>query len=167
MYSISYSHMGKFKVAENKMIVHIQSVDYQNRKMPVNQHNLLIDTGAFITMLNKATAEERGYPIVDVKGCAISGFSQQGLLCDVRKIPVVIFCGFTIKDVLVATPHYDNVTVSEVLGMNVLENFDIGLEQAKGEIYLNKRAFFVSEKPKYKSGEISLLTETSGQLVPK
>ena len=51
--------------------------------------------------------------------------------------------------------------VSEVLGMNVLENFDIGLEQTKGEIYLNKRASFVSEKPKYRSGAVSLLTETS------
>ena len=38
-------------------------------------------------------------------------------------------------------------------------NFDIGLEQTKSEIYLNKRASFVSEKPKYKSGEISLFTE--------
>jgi hypothetical protein len=153
--------MGKFKVSENKIIIHIQSVDYQNRKMPVNQHSLQIDTGAFITMLNKSSAEERGYPIVDEKGCAISGFSQQGLLCDVRKIPVVIFCGFTIKDVIIATPHHDNVAVSEVLGMNVLENFDFGLNQDKGEIYLNKRDSFASEKPKYKSGEVSLLIETS------
>jgi hypothetical protein len=51
--------------------------------------------------------------------------------------------------------------VSEVLGMNILENFDFGLNQDKGEIYLNKRDSFVSGKPKYKSGEISLFTETS------
>jgi len=161
MYNVRYSHKGNVDVAENKIITEIQSIDYRNRQRPVSRHDLLIDTGAFITMLNKVTAEERGYPIVDVKGCAISGFSQQGLLCDVRKIPVVIFCGFTIKDVFIATPHYDNVTVSEVLGMNVLENFDFGLSQTNDEIYLNKRAFFVSEKPKYKSGEISLFTETS------
>ena len=155
MYNISYSHKGTVDAAQNKLIVHIQSVDYQNRSLPVIQHDLLIDTGAFITMLNKANAEERGYPIIDEKGCAISGFSQKGLLCDLRKIPVIIFCGFTIRDVIIATPHYDNVMVSEVLGMNVLENFDIGLEQTKGEIYLNKRASLVSEKPKYKSGAVS------------
>jgi hypothetical protein len=161
MYNIGYSHKGKVDSALNKLIVHIQSVDYQNRKLPVIQHDLLVDTGAFITMLNKKNAEKRGYPIIDVKGCAISGFSQQGLLCDLRKIPIIIFCGFTIKDVIIATPHDDNVVVSEVLGMNVLENFDIGLEQSRGEIYLNKRAFFVGDKPKYKSGEVSLFTEAS------
>ena len=161
MYNISYSHMGNFDILENKMIINIQSVDYQNRRQPITEVDLLIDTGAFITMMNKNTADTNGYPITDVKGCAISGFSQKDLLCDLRKISVVVFCGFTIKDVIIATPHYDNVMVSEVLGMNILENFDIGLEQTKGEIYLNKRAFFVSEKPKYKSGEVSLFTETS------
>jgi len=128
---------------------------------------LLIDTGAFITMMNKKTANRRGYPVIDVKGCAISGFSQQGLLCDLRKIPVVVFCGYTIKDVIVTTPHYDNVEVSKVLGMNVLENFDFAVSLDNKEVYLNKRKTFVSEKPKYKSGEISLFTETSGQIVPK
>jgi hypothetical protein len=113
-----------------------------------------------MTMLNKSTAEERNYPITDEKGCAISGFSQQGLLCDLRKIPLIIFCGFAIKDVIIATPHHDNVIASEVLGMNILENFDIGLSQTKEELYLNKREFFVSEKPKYKSGEVSLFTES-------
>jgi hypothetical protein len=143
------------------MIAEIQSIDYKNRQRPVSRHDLLIETGAFITMLNKSTAEENCYPITEAKGSAISGFSQQGLLCDLRTIPIMLFCGFTIKDVIVATPHCDNVTVSEVLGMNVLENFDIGLEQTNGEIYLNKRASFVSEKPKYKSGAVSLLAEAS------
>ena len=159
MYNISYSHKGNVDIAENKIIIEIQSIDYQNRKSPVGRHDLLLDTGAFITMMNKKTANKRGYPITDEKGCAISGFSQQGLLCDLRKIPIMIFCGFTIQNVFIATPHYDNVTVSEVLGMNVLENFDIGIDQTNGEIYLNKRASFVSEKPKYKSGEISLFTD--------
>jgi len=161
MYSISYSHMGNFDVAENKMIIGLQCVDYQNRKQPVTWLDLLIDTGAFITMINKKTADTNGYPIINIKGCVISGFSQKDLLCDLRKIPIIVFCGFTIKDVIVATPHHDNVMVSEVLGMNVLENFDIGLEQTKCEIYLNKRASFVSEKPKYKSGAVGLLTEAS------
>ena len=166
MYNISYSHKGKVDATQNKLIVNIQSVDYQNRNLPVIQHDLLIDTGAFITILNKANAEERGYPIIDEKGCAISGFSQQGLLCDVRKIPVIIFCGFTIKDVIIATPHDDNVMVSEVLGMNVLENFDFGLSQTNDELYLNKRASFVSEKPKYKSGEVSLLADENYSPTP-
>ena len=133
----------------------------KKRKQPVSQHFLLIDTGAFITMLSKTSAEEEGYPIIEVKGCRISGFSQKELLCDLRKIPVVVFCGYTIKDVIVATPHYDNMEVSEVLGMNVLENFDFAVSLDNKEIYLNKRKTFVSEKPKYRSGEVSLFAETS------
>ena len=161
MYNICYSHKDNVDIAENKAIVEIQSIDYQNKKRPVNQHDLLIDTGAFINMLNKATAEERGYSITDVKGCAISGFSQNALLCDLRIIPAVIFCGYVINDVIVATPHFDNVAVSEVLGMNVLENFDFGLNLTNGEIYICKRASFVSEKPKYRSGEVNLLSDIS------
>ena len=126
---------------------------------------MLIDTGAFITMMNKKTASRRGYPIIDVKGCAISGFSQQGLLCDLRKIQLVVFCGYTIKNVIVATPHYDNVEVSEVLGMNVLENFNFAVSLDNKEIFLNKRNTFVSEKPKYTSGEIGFFSEITGHHV--
>ena len=159
MNNASYSHVGNFDFSENKMVVDLQSVDYLNRHQPVIWLDLLIDTGAFITMLNKSTAEENNYPIIDVQGCRISGFSQKELLCDLRKIPAVVFCGYTIKDVIIATPHYDDVNVSEVLGMNVLENFDFGFNLTKQEIYLNKRDSFISVKPKYKSGEVSLFRD--------
>ena len=160
MCNVSYSHVGNFGVTENKMIIEVQSVDYHNRQEPIQWLDLLIDTGAFITMLSKATAEENGYPIIQSQGCKISGFSQKELLCDLRKIPIMVFCGYMVKDVIIATPHDDNVLVSEVLGMNILENFDFGINQDKREIFLNQRVSFVSEKPKYKSGEVSLFSET-------
>ena len=161
MNSVNYSHVGGFDMLENKMVISLRSVDYKNKNQPVGQADLLIDTGAFLTMMSKDTAEENGYPITKPQGCRISGFSQKELLCDLRKIPVVIFCGYTIKDVIVATPHHDNVSVSEVLGMNILENFDFGFNLNKREIYLNKRDSFISEKPKYKSGEVELFSETA------
>jgi predicted aspartyl protease len=161
MYNVSYSHVGNFGVTENKMIIEVQSVDYRNRQEPIQWLDLLIDTGAFITMLSKATAEENDYHIIQSQGCKISGFSQKELLCDLRKIPIMVFCGYTVMDVIIATPHDDNVLVSEVLGMNILENFDFGINQEKREIYLNHRVSFVSEKPKYKSGEVSFFSETS------
>jgi len=159
MYNMSYSHKGAFVMRNNKMVILLYSVDYHNRNAPVREFNVFIDTGAFLTLLNKETADEFGYPIIEEKCCAISGFSEKGLLCDLRKIPALLFCGFTIRDVIIATPHHDDVHVSEVLGMNVLENFDIGLVQTCGELYLNLRAPFISEKPRYQSGEISLLTD--------
>jgi predicted aspartyl protease len=159
MNNIDYTHTSGFELLENKMIIELQSVDYRNRKEPIQWLNLLIDTGAFVTMLNKATAEENGYPVIKEKGCRISGFSQKDLLCDLRKIPTLIFCGYSINDVILATPHYENARVSEVLGMNVLENFDFEFNLTKREVYLNKRNFFISEKPRYKSGEVNLFVE--------
>ena len=45
--------------------------------------------------------------------------------------------------------------------MNILENFDFGLNLNKREIYLNKRESFMSDKPKYKSGEVELFNESA------
>ena len=68
----------------------------------------------------------------------------------------MIFCGYEIKDVIIATPADDGVKVSEVLGMNILENFDFGFNLSRREIFLAKRDDFISDKPRYKSGDINL-----------
>jgi hypothetical protein len=72
---------------------------------------------------------------------------------------MAVFCGFRIENVVVATPHHDGVAVTEVLGMNILENFDFGLSLAKSEIYLSPEADFASQKPKYSCGGISIFRE--------
>jgi len=41
--------------------------------------------------------------------------------------------------------------------MNILENFEIGLIFLTSEFYLKKRDDFVSQKPKYQSGVVSLM----------
>jgi len=71
----------------------------------------------------------------------------------------MVFCGFLINDVLIATPHDDRVPVAEVLGMNILENFSFGLDFTKEEIYMNMRDYFLSQKPKYQCGNISVFQE--------
>ncbi|MCL2169940.1 MAG: hypothetical protein FWB74_07940 [Defluviitaleaceae bacterium] len=57
---------------------------------------------------------------------------------------------------IIATPVDDGVRVSEVLGMNILENFDFGFGLSSREIFLAKRGDFISDKPRYKSGDINL-----------
>ncbi|MDR2167492.1 MAG: hypothetical protein LBE35_06565, partial [Clostridiales bacterium] len=76
-----------------------------------------------------------------------------------RIIPVAVFCGFRIRDVIVATPHDDGVRITEVLGMNILENFDFGFSLSKSEIYLSINRGFASQKPKYSCGSISIFRE--------
>ncbi|MCL2387720.1 MAG: retroviral-like aspartic protease family protein [Defluviitaleaceae bacterium] len=156
-------HTGFFDFVDNRMVIDLHSIDSSDRKEPVKFLNLIIDTGAFMTLIRKGTAERNGYPIISERGCIISGFSEKGLVCDLRQIPSVVFCGYSIRDVIIATPHADKVKVSEVLGMNILENFDFGFNLTKQEIYLNKRGPFESIKPRYKSGEVSLFTDSMRQ----
>ena len=157
--NISYSHKDKIEIVGNKAYVTLVTID--NTRNPAKTLRLLVDTGAFIALISKKLANDNGYKIHQQKGCIISGFSEKGLVCDLRKIPSVVFCGFRIDDVLIATPHYDDISVTDVLGMNILENFSMGMDFAKEEIYLNARGEFTSQKPKYQSGNVSLFEDIS------
>ncbi|MCL2016641.1 MAG: hypothetical protein FWG68_10395 [Defluviitaleaceae bacterium] len=156
-YYSNYSHKGTFEIKENRILTRLITVD-KSRK-PVKEINLQLDTGAFITTMTKDLAVEKGYKIVKEKGCAISGFSEKGLLCDLRVIPILIFCGIVVENALFATPHEDNTPIASVLGMNILENFNLGLNFDTREIMANIRGKFVSQKPKYQSGDVYLLDE--------
>jgi len=152
-----YSHTENIINVESKIIIGLITID--DTAIPAKQFDLLFDTGAFITLIRKDRALEHGYKIVEEKACAISGFSEKGLLCDLRRIPTAVFCGFRLDDILVATPHDDGVKVVEVLGMNIIENFDFGFSLSKNEIHLNVRRGFVSQKPKYQCGKVSVVNE--------
>ena len=160
---ILYSRTDKIKISKNK--IHITLTTINTTRDPVTRHSLLFDTRAFITLINKNIAELNGYGIFEENGCIISGFSEKGLVCDLRRIPIVVFCGFRIDDVLVAVPHDDRVHVTEVLGMNILENFRFGLDFEKAEIYLNVRGDFVSQKPKYQCGNVSLFRDITKKTI--
>ncbi|MCL2199458.1 MAG: hypothetical protein FWB80_11085 [Defluviitaleaceae bacterium] len=154
--NIGYTHKDAIRITENKIEVSLITIN--NGKTPVKSHDLLLDTGAFLTILNKRAAELNGYEIYKEKACTISGFSEKGLLCDLRKIPIAFFCNHKIEDVIIATPH-ENIQVTEVLGMNILENFTFGLDFSAKEIFTKIRADFASQKPRYKCGAVSILTE--------
>jgi hypothetical protein len=144
---ITYSSKEDVEVSENKIHVGIASIGKSH--IPMTRFSLLLDTGAFITLISKERAEENGYKIYEESGCIISGFSEKGLICDLRTIPTVVFCGFRIEDAVVATPHDNGIPITEVLGMNVLENFSFGLDFTKSEIYMAIRKDTISQKPKY------------------
>ena len=151
---VNYSNRGNFDLIDNKIMIALLSID-QSRK-PVKKLNLILDTGAFITIINKKAAILNDYRVIEGESCHIRGFSEKGLLCDLRLVPTVIFCGYEIKDVIIATPKADGIIVSEVLGMNILENFNFGFDLCKQEIYINKRNDFISNKPRYQSGEVNV-----------
>ena len=157
--SIEYSHKDRIQVTDNAIIYELIMID--NSRIPAKTMQIKLDTGAFITVLTKKRAEKNRYEIIDGDGCALRGFSEKGLICDLRIIPNVVFCGYLMKNVTIATPRDDNAIVTEVLGMNILENFNIGLNLDKGEIFANLRNDFVSQKPKYSCGEVGIFYEYS------
>lgn len=127
-------------------------------RTPVQSLPLVFDTGAFITLIEKDKADEYGYKIYKEKACVIAGFSEKGLLCDLRKIPAAVFCNHKIENVIIATPH-TATPVTEVLGINILENFCFAVDFSTKEIYTKVRKNFTSQKPRYKCGAVSTITE--------
>ncbi|MCL1885101.1 MAG: retropepsin-like domain-containing protein [Defluviitaleaceae bacterium] len=154
MFNVSYTNKDKLSISKNKIFVDLYIVN--DSRKPIEQLNIILDTGAFMTLLDKDAAISSGYEIIEERGCIISGFSEKGLVCDLRKIPTLVFAGFKIKDVIIATPHEDDIGAAEVLGMNILENFNFHIDIETEEIYLNKRGAFTSQKPRYACGEINL-----------
>ncbi|MCL1988424.1 MAG: hypothetical protein FWG64_10725 [Firmicutes bacterium] len=157
-YSIEYFHKESLKIQNNS--IHIPLITIDTSRKPAKAISLQLDTGAFITTMPKNEAVDNGYKVIEENGCVISGFSEKGLLCDLRVIPVLVFCGFAIENAIFATPHDDNVKIASVLGMNILENFDLGLNFTNNEIFVAVRSNFISQKPKYQSGAVHLLEES-------
>jgi hypothetical protein len=163
--------------------------------------DLLLDTGADVTSLNKKVADMNMFPIIKHGAPVIFGFNDLvrtlkalvqagktedearaylgsyagrgrdlpdslrkdfgitdiGLVCDLRKVSYITLCGFEIRDVIVATPREDSAVINEVLGMNVLEKFDLGYDLDNNWLYLSKRLSAVTRvKPEYVCGSVVL-----------
>jgi hypothetical protein len=160
-YEAVYTHKGSIDVFKSQIKAELVTID--KSRSPVKRLELIVDTGAFVTLINKGKAEENGYKIIEERGLKISGFTEKGLLCDLRLIPVAVFCGFRIENAIIATPHHNDIAVTEVLGMNILENFSFGFDFEKSEIYLAARKSFISQKPRYACGDISNFQEVKDE----
>ena len=102
----------------------------------------LLDTGAYVTVINKKTSLRFGFDkitalIDDFPLTGISGSMDASLV----EIPGMIFGDRTLKGVKVAIPHED--TKYCILGLNVLEHFKYLLDSEQNKIYFN-------DNPNYK-----------------
>ena len=81
----------------------------------------LVDTGAYITVINMATSSLLGFddfvPIVD--SFPLTGFAGS-CNASLKEIPGIVIGGRLLKGVKVAIPHEE--TKHSILGLNVLEN---------------------------------------------
>jgi len=155
MTAISYKYKIPLTIKDNQAFIDLYSVE--NSRTPMTRLPFMLDTGAFITTMTKENALKNNFKIDTPKALQIGGFGGGSILCDLRVIPTLVFCGYKMQNALIATPSHDNIAIKEVVGMNVLENFQIGLDFALCELYANNRGYFISQKPKYQCGEVSLM----------
>jgi hypothetical protein len=177
---IEYQTNGSVEIDKlERPAVRLATFDGVQKATSLGVLNLVVDTGAYITVINKITAENGNYPIVAENALMLYGFFGKGiikrevvkkgkdvdstvgndfrlnplqaktilernglhnvgLLCDLRVIPAVAFCGFMLEDVVIATPVADDADITEVLGMNVLGYFQFGIDLDRKKIYLRK-----------------------------
>ncbi|MCL2016360.1 MAG: hypothetical protein FWG68_08970 [Defluviitaleaceae bacterium] len=160
MTAINYANKISVETKDNQAFIVLHSID--NSRQPVKELRFLLDTGAFITTMQKEMAIKHGFKVTVPNAIEIGGFGGSKIFCDLRVIPTLIFCGYKMQDVIIATPTADKLPITEVVGMNILENFQFGVDFALCELYANARGRYISQKPKYQCGEVSLMDVAGG-----
>jgi predicted aspartyl protease len=96
----------------------------------------LLDTGAFITVLSKATSVRLEF---DKLPSIVENFPLTGIAgscnASLKEIPGMVIGGRLLEGVKIAIPHED--TKYNILGMNVLDHFNFLLDAENNKIYFN------------------------------
>jgi predicted aspartyl protease len=111
-----------------------------NPKQPVAYIQFVFDTGANYTMLNKSFAEAQNYKIF-YKGVPFGSYEKTGkiMLCDLRRIPKIVFGNKQIIDLVIATPQDDKCVVTQLLGRNFIDVFSYGVNLDDSVICFRQR----------------------------
>jgi len=97
--------------------------------------NLILDTGAYITVISRRTAIYCGFDKLPSKVVTINGFGGNGETADAVRIPGLRILDKLITDVPVLIPHRKDLT-QEVLGLNVLEYFNYYIDTENSRLYM-------------------------------
>jgi len=102
--------------------------------------DFILDTGAYLTVLTKMTAELFGFDKLEplVKKVPLTGFAGFKVEGDLIEIPM-LFGGKRI-DAKVAVPYVD--TMNDILGLNVLEHFNYLIDNSNDKIYFSDNAVY-------------------------
>ena len=205
MFSVDYQSRGVMTLDNSgRPTVPVTLVQRTGSKYRENRiRNILVDTGATITSLDKRVADLNGYPIIKHGEPILLGFNDFGkiikalmkagkteaevnaylksyagrskdllaslhneysitnigLVCDLRRVSFALLCGYIVNDVIIATPSEDDVAITEVIGMNILEKFSIGMDFENNWFYLShKTSMSTIVNSDYACGDVSLLT---------
>ena len=134
--------------------LHYRPDGHRHLKIPVfyntdennnNSIDFILDTGAYLTVLTKRTAELFGFdkllPLaVNVPLTGFAGYKVEG---DLIEIPILLGGKRLIAKVVVPYVHITN----NILGLNVLEHFNYSIDNTNDKIYF-------SDNPVYKANNV-------------
>ena len=100
---------------------------------------LVFDTGAFITVLMRETAEQIGLPLTGIYSANLNGFnkergSDEAEIVIASKIEIG---KIMLEDVKILVPLED-IEIPEVIGENVLEYFTYNVDRESDNVYFKK-----------------------------
>ena len=106
----------------------------------------LLDTGAYVTVINKRTSLRLGFDKLtpEVKDFPLTGLTGS-IDASLIEVPGMIIGDRTLKGIKVAAPHED--TKYCILGLNVLEHFNYLVYSEHSKIYFN-------DNPNYKIPDV-------------
>ena len=118
--------------------------------------SLIVDTGAFVTIINKETANRYKLDLLPIKlrDHPLGGFAGSTKV-DLVEVPQIIIGNRTISDVVVAIPQIE--TTQNILGLNILEYFKFYVDTDENYIYFQDSDTYKIEDI-YRCGEVLSLT---------
>ncbi|MCL2224562.1 MAG: retroviral-like aspartic protease family protein [Defluviitaleaceae bacterium] len=99
--------------------------------------DFIFDTGAFLTVISRVTAQEFGFldRYTIQSDISLAGFSGE-CLADLKEIPGMVVGGRRLTGVKVAVPHL--ITDMDILGLNVIDHFKFFIDTEKDRIYFSE-----------------------------
>lgn len=115
--------------------------------------DFVFDTGAYLTVLTKKTANYFGFDKIkpNATNIPLNGFAGSRCEGDLVEIPKMMLGGKMLEDVKVAIPYVD--TEDDILGLNVLEHFNYLIDSQNDKIYFSDNSNYKAPD-ELKSGKV-------------
>ena len=153
MIDININFRSKQKLFFEKAHYYIEIPIILDKESRINKPiSFIVDTGAFVTIINRRTAKSLEIDLLPVKtkDHPLGGFAGSTKV-DLVEVPQLIIADRTITDIIVAIPQIE--TTQNLLGLNVLEFFNFYIDTDENYIYFQDSDTYKTEE-RYRCGEI-------------
>jgi predicted aspartyl protease len=145
--NVSFSDTAFYKLERRDGLFYVTlHTIYKDSPAEGAELKLILDTGAYMTVLSRGTAIRHGFDELPKKPTTLTGFGGS-VDADFVRIPGLLVLGRLRLDIPVLIPHdmfyIDNKTgkrrqMQEVLGLNVLEYYNYFIDTENDRLYLQE-----------------------------